>query len=89
MRCRSVGAHGEDVSGAAAELITEGLVSVISSDAHGPSRPPALTLARAALTALDIPAETIRALTASTPRSLLAHGIPAGGRLAAGARLVA
>jgi protein-tyrosine phosphatase len=78
-----VGGHGEEVRCAAAELLTEGLVSVISSDAHGPSRPPALRLGRAALNALDMSPETIRALTASTPRSLLARGIPAGARLVA------
>ena len=36
------GAHGPDARAAAFELITEGLVNVVASDAHGPTRPPLL-----------------------------------------------
>jgi protein-tyrosine phosphatase len=78
-----VGGHGPEVHDAAADLLADGLVSVVSSDAHGPSRPPAMQLARAALRALDAPPETIHALTASGPRRLLARGVGAGARVAA------
>jgi protein-tyrosine phosphatase len=78
-----IGAHGSDVRDVAHELLADGRVSVIASDAHGPSRPPALTLARAALAANDVSADTARALTCSTPRRLLARGIPAAARVAA------
>ena len=42
------GAHGADARRAALELIAEGLVSVVASDAHGPTRPPLLSEVRSA-----------------------------------------
>ncbi|HEY6780957.1 MAG TPA: CpsB/CapC family capsule biosynthesis tyrosine phosphatase [Thermoleophilaceae bacterium] len=70
-----VGAHGEEVRAAAAALVVSGAVAAIASDAHGPTRPPALSLARAALAALDIQPETIEQLVCAAPRQLLARGI--------------
>lgn len=78
-----VGAHGDEVRDAAAELVLAGDVTAIASDAHGPSRPPALSLARAALAALELPPATIRQLTWAAPRQLLARGIGARASLAA------
>jgi protein-tyrosine phosphatase len=69
------GNHGEDACRAAWELITGGLVSVVASDAHGPTRPPALRLARAALMYGGLSAPVADALIEGTPRRLLAHGI--------------
>jgi protein-tyrosine phosphatase len=60
-----------------------GLVSVIASDAHGPTRPPALGLARRTLIDVGLTAAAADALIDRTPRHLLAHGIPARSAVAA------
>ena len=68
------GGHGEEVRAAAWSLVESGYVAVIGSDAHGPTRPPALGAAREALTASGAEAmadEYIRA----APRRLLESGI--------------
>jgi protein-tyrosine phosphatase len=77
------GAHGADVQAAAHALLADGVVAAIASDAHGPTRPPALALARAALRELDAAGDVARALTCSGPRQLLARGIPQRAALAA------
>ena len=70
------GAHGPDARRAAYDLIAEGLVSVIASDAHGPTRPPLLAEARRVLIADGFDAGLCRNLTLGGPRGLLARGIP-------------
>ena len=77
------GDHGEDAARGAREIVGSGLAAVIASDAHGPTRPPALVAARERLLAQGISADTARVLTLSGPRRLLARGIPADVRLAA------
>ncbi len=74
------GAHGPSARDAAFSLIAEGLVSVVSSDAHGPTRPPLLGQARAELVAGGIDAAVAAGLTGSGPLRLLARGMR--GRLA-------
>lgn len=70
------GGHGQDAHRAALALIGEGLVSVISSDAHGASRPPLLGETRARLVEQGVDARLGAALTAGRPRRLLHRGIP-------------
>lgn len=74
------GAHGPDARRAAYDLISEGLVSVIASDAHGPTRPPLLGQARAELLAGGVDAAVAGRLTGGGPRRLMARGLP--GRIA-------
>lgn len=70
------GDHGPAAREAAFALIGEGLVGVVSSDAHGPSRPPLLGEARAQLVANGVEVGVAAALTATGPHGLLARGIP-------------
>jgi protein-tyrosine phosphatase len=70
------GGHGEDARRAAWELLHEGLIDVVASDAHGPTRPPALRMARETL--LDgggLAPAAAHALVATAPRELLARGM--------------
>jgi protein-tyrosine phosphatase len=76
------GGHGGDAERAARELVASGLVAVVASDAHGPTRPPALRRAERAMLAQRTPEGVARALTGSATRSLLARGMPRA-RLAA------
>jgi protein-tyrosine phosphatase len=69
------GDHGEDACSAAWELIAEGLISAVASDAHGPTRPPALSLARRTLLEVGLSASAVDLLVDSGPRRLLASGI--------------
>jgi protein-tyrosine phosphatase len=69
------GSHGEEACSAAWELIAEGLIAVVSSDAHGPTRPPALELARRTLLDTGISRGLAQALIGTTPHRLLATGI--------------
>ena len=71
------GAHGEDACTAAWELIAEGLIAVVASDAHGPTRPPAMSLARRTLLEAGSSPRTTFELVGSTPHRLLALGIAA------------
>jgi protein-tyrosine phosphatase len=78
------GDHGDEACAAAWELVAEGLVSVIASDAHGPTRPPALTAAHRVLVGGGVSQATAHALTSAAPCRLLAHGIrPQGAAMAA------
>lgn len=70
------GAHGPDAHRAALALIGEGLVSVVSSDAHGASRPPLLSEARARLVQEGVDPRLGAALTGDRPPRLLHRGIP-------------
>jgi protein-tyrosine phosphatase len=69
------GDHGDDACSSAWELIAEGLIAVVASDAHGPTRPPALGLARRTLLEVGVRPETAEALVGSGPHRLLATGI--------------
>lgn len=69
------GAHGPAAHAAALELIREGLVSAVASDAHGPTRPPLLGEARARLLEAGVGRDVCRALFAAGPRRLLARGV--------------
>ncbi len=69
------GAHGADAHAAAHELIGQRLVSVVSSDAHGPTRPPLLAEARRLLLDSGFEPGLCRSLTVTGPRGLLARGI--------------
>lgn len=70
------GDHGPDARAAAFELIAEGLVSVVASDAHGPTRPPLLGEVRRLLAYGGFDVGLCRSLTVGGPRGLLARGIP-------------
>ncbi|MGI8749257.1 MAG: tyrosine-protein phosphatase [Thermoleophilaceae bacterium] len=69
------GAHGAEARTAAFSLVREGLVTIVGSDAHGPTRPPLLAQARRALAQAGLHAAACRALTVSGPLSLLAQGL--------------
>jgi protein-tyrosine phosphatase len=77
------GGHGEDALAAAWELLADGLVSVVASDAHGPSRPPALRLAYDALLEGGLSPAAAGALVEAGPRALLTQGVPADAAAAA------
>ncbi|MGH3992140.1 MAG: CpsB/CapC family capsule biosynthesis tyrosine phosphatase [Pseudonocardiaceae bacterium] len=70
------GAHGPAAREAAFELISQGLLRAVSSDAHGPTRPPLLGEARAHLIEGGVPATVCNGLTGGCPRRLLARGLP-------------
>jgi protein-tyrosine phosphatase len=69
------GGHGEDARRSAWALLEEDLVAVIASDAHGPTRPPALRLAYETLVDGGVAPATANALVATGPRALLAQGM--------------
>ena len=70
------GAHGPDAQHAALDLIGQGLVTVVSSDAHGPNRPPLLREAAAHLVEHGVDPLLCRTLIGGGARRLLARGIP-------------
>lgn len=77
------GRHGTDAENAAFALVAEGLAGIVSSDAHGPSRPPALLIAANALRKRGTAPALARMLTGSAPRALLARGLSSAPPLAA------
>ena len=70
------GAHGFGAREAAFELISEGLLRAVSSDAHGPTRPPLLGEARAQLIEGGVSPAVCSSLTRGCPRRLLQRGVP-------------
>ena len=74
------GEHGEEAGTAAWELLAEGLVAVVASDAHGPTRPPALTPAQRTLMVGGVSEATATLLTTAGPCRLLERGIATGRR---------
>jgi protein-tyrosine phosphatase len=70
-----IGGHGEEARSAAWALLADGLVAVVASDAHGPTRPPAMRVAYLALIAGGMAPTIAAALAAAAPRSLLARGM--------------
>jgi protein-tyrosine phosphatase len=77
------GGHGDDAELAAHALVAEGLVAVVASDAHGPTRPPALRIARRALEDHGVPAPVEHTLTIGATRRLLTDGLKPATALAA------
>lgn len=77
------GEHGAAARAIALELIAGRLVSAVSSDAHGPTRPPLLDEARAVLLDAGFAPALCRSLTSAGPRGLLARGIAASPALVA------
>jgi protein-tyrosine phosphatase len=77
------GGHGGDARTAAWALLADGLVAVVASDAHGPTRPPAMRFAHRALVAGGVAPAIAAALASSGPRSLLARGMRPGRAAAA------
>jgi protein-tyrosine phosphatase len=69
------GGHGEEAREAAWMLLGAGLVAIVASDAHGPTRPPALRAAHGALLEGGLSPAAASALVGSAPRSLLERGI--------------
>ncbi|MGH2803794.1 MAG: CpsB/CapC family capsule biosynthesis tyrosine phosphatase [Thermoleophilaceae bacterium] len=69
------GGHGEEARACAWTLLGGGMATVVASDAHGPTRPPALRLARRALVEGGQPARAADALIEAWPRRLLEGGI--------------
>jgi protein-tyrosine phosphatase len=69
------GRHGEEAHAAAWRQLADGLVTVVASDAHGPSRPPALRVAHEALLDGGVAPPTAHALVVSGPRALLDAGM--------------
>lgn len=69
------GHHGADACAAAWRLIRDGLVAVVASDAHGPTRPPALSAARRTLLHAGLSTSAVDTLVESGPRRLLESGI--------------
>jgi protein-tyrosine phosphatase len=74
------GGHGEDAKRAGFRLVAEGLAAVVGSDAHGPTRPPALSAARRSMVSAGVGAGLARALTLGEPRRLLSRGVRASGQ---------
>jgi protein-tyrosine phosphatase len=69
------GGHGEDARRSAWALLDDGLFAVVASDAHGPTRPPALRIARETLLGGGLAPAAANALVATAPRALLARGM--------------
>jgi protein-tyrosine phosphatase len=69
------GGHGADARRTAWELLHHGLIDVVASDAHGPTRPPALRMARETLLDGGLAPAAANALVATAPRELLARGM--------------
>jgi protein-tyrosine phosphatase len=63
-------------------MVRERLSTLVASDAHGPTRPPALDAARGALAAHGVNAAVSHRLTVAAPARLLAGGGPSGTPLA-------
>lgn len=71
------GGHGSRPHAVAHALVRDGLAGLVCSDAHGPSRPPALPAGRAAMERAGVPEPIPRALTVGAPRRLLERGFRA------------
>jgi protein-tyrosine phosphatase len=69
------GEHGEGAQRAAWELIEDRLVSVVASDAHGPTRPPSLSSAEQALVDGGLTPARASRMIDTAPRRLLERGI--------------
>jgi protein-tyrosine phosphatase len=70
-----LGLHGIRARRNAVQLLQSRCAGLISSDAHGPRRPPSLTAAMHAACRLGLTAQQARALVAERPRALLEQGL--------------
>jgi protein-tyrosine phosphatase len=77
------GRHGPGAEAAAFSLLDQGLVALVASDAHGPTRPPALGAARRRLLEHGLDPGAADVLTLTAPRTLLARGLAPRPALAA------
>jgi protein-tyrosine phosphatase len=77
------GSHGRGAEWAALRLVAAGRAALVASDAHGPTRPPALPAAFRRMVEWGAAPDTARALVHAAPRRLLARGIPGVRALAA------
>jgi tyrosine-protein phosphatase YwqE len=78
-----VGRHGDEAQAAAFRLVAANGAEVVSSDAHGPTRPPALGAAERALREHGCGAFAAHSLTRSAGIRLLSRGVPGAARIAA------
>ena len=69
------GQHGFEARRAGLLLAEQGLAAVVASDAHGPTRPPALLAAECKLAASPAGPDVARRLAYAGPRRLLARGM--------------
>jgi protein-tyrosine phosphatase len=77
------GVHGATEQARSLELVRAGLPAIVASDAHRPTRGPALGAARAALLAAGVPEAVARDMTDVAPRAILERGLCARSRVAA------
>lgn len=70
------GDHGPAAERAAFRLLGEGMVTIVASDAHGPTRPPSLCRAFCKLVQRGVSPAAARGLTHGAPRQLLLRGVP-------------
>ena len=77
------GGHGTEAEAAALRLVREGRAAVVASDAHGPTRPPALLPARRALIDHGVPERVASSLTLRAGGRLLRRGVGRAPALAA------
>jgi len=70
------GGHGPEACAAGLALVREGLVEIVGSDAHGPTRPPALRRAFTCMLGGGVPVSVARDLVNGAPRRLLTRGVP-------------
>jgi protein-tyrosine phosphatase len=77
------GNHGPSAERAAFQLVASSRATLVASDAHGPTRPPALKAAYRRLIGWGAEPRTALSLTLLSPRRLLASGIRGRESLAA------
>jgi protein-tyrosine phosphatase len=77
------GRHGRGAEWAALRMVAAGRATLVASDAHGPTRPPALRAAYARMVEWGAPPAKAHALVRSAPRRLLRRGVPGPTALAA------
>jgi protein-tyrosine phosphatase len=77
------GGHGRSAEWAAFRLVASGRAALVASDAHGPTRPPALRAAHRRILEWGADPGAAFELVQSAPRRLLEAGMPAAPALAA------
>ena len=73
--CSLAGRNGSAARATALQLVWRGLVTAVASDAHGWTRPPALTLARDVLAGEGVGPACVRSLIEAGPRRLMTRGL--------------
>jgi protein-tyrosine phosphatase len=77
------GRHGRGAEWAALRMVAAGRATLVASDAHGPTRPPALRAAYERMIEWGAAPRTAHALVHSAPRRLLKRGVADATALAA------